>query len=257
MMNLLRAAVPLAILLAVARPAAAQERLIPGPMPAGCVQATNDVPGIDLLADTDGLLDALRAAGLEGPAPWTAVSVSWTETGEVDSIFTVASGLAAERAAAVQQALTERLLPQMGALRTRKGENGEDVEYSDAWGVLIRVDGGAKPRVRVAWPEECPATVANRDHVLRKVQWEIERFSALGFRALPRSATVLVRVLPSGEVAATVLLHSSGVPEVDAAALRTATEARYRPGTRDGRAVETWVELPVVFTRQPPPERGN
>jgi TonB family protein len=213
------------------------------------MQAGGTVPRIRNLVDAPALLDAVSAAGLEGPTPWTAISVSWDSAGELDTLFTVATGLSAERAAAVERAVAARLIPQQGAMRTRAAPGGGTEEYSGAWGVLLRLDGGDEPRIRVAWPEECPPAVLNMDHVLRRVGWEIERFSVLGRRALPRAATVLLHVLADGTVEHSTIVSSSTVPEVDAAALRIANEVRYRPSTRDGRPVDEWVELPVIFDR--------
>lgn len=75
--------------------------------------------------------------------------------------------------------------------------------------------------------------------------------------------TVTMRVLvdTAGRVKRTQLTVSSGRAALDAAALQVIAVARFQPVQKDGRAVETWIEFPLVFTMdesaaQPPAEQS-
>lgn len=62
--------------------------------------------------------------------------------------------------------------------------------------------------------------------------------------------TVTVRVLvdTAGRVTRTQLTSSSGRAALDAAALQVIAVARFQPMQKDGRAVEAWIEFPLVFS---------
>ena len=56
-----------------------------------------------------------------------------------------------------------------------------------------------------------------------------------------------VNVSAEGRAASVTLVTSSGFPELDRAAERAAAQARFKPGTRDGRAVESSARLTLIF----------
>ncbi len=60
---------------------------------------------------------------------------------------------------------------------------------------------------------------------------------------------VVLRVLVrrDGSVAQAEVMRSSGVPALDAAALRSAATWNFTPATRDGTPIEAWVLIPVRF----------
>jgi protein TonB len=71
-------------------------------------------------------------------------------------------------------------------------------------------------------------------------------------RRLGEEGTVVLRVqIDSEGLARTVeLAQSSGYPRLDQAALEAVRRWRFAPAQRDGRAVEAWVRVPIVFRLQ-------
>jgi len=70
-------------------------------------------------------------------------------------------------------------------------------------------------------------------------------------RRLGEQGRVLVRarVLASGDTAEVQLHQSSGVDRLDAAAIAAVKQFRFNPArTRSGRAVDSWVTLPIQYT---------
>jgi len=68
-------------------------------------------------------------------------------------------------------------------------------------------------------------------------------------RALGREGTVVVRVHldPRGRVLGAALAEPSRHPGLDRAALRAVAGWRFQPARRGGEAVESWLDVPVVF----------
>jgi protein TonB len=66
---------------------------------------------------------------------------------------------------------------------------------------------------------------------------------------LNHTGTVLlsIEVLASSKVGEVRIVHSSGYPRLDEAALKAAREWRLRPGTRDGVPVAMWKQIPITF----------
>ena len=58
---------------------------------------------------------------------------------------------------------------------------------------------------------------------------------------------VLVRVEPDGSPGSPRVVASSGVRQLDMAALRATRELRFAPATRGGRPVGIWVEFSIIF----------
>jgi protein TonB len=71
----------------------------------------------------------------------------------------------------------------------------------------------------------------------------------LGSRRRGEEGTVVldVTVGPDGRASRVALVTSSGFPELDSAAERAAAQARFKPGKRNGRAVEASARLTLVF----------
>ena len=68
--------------------------------------------------------------------------------------------------------------------------------------------------------------------------------------------TTILRLLISrdGTVDSALVVHSSGHPSLDSAALANARRLRYEPAAQGGSPVEVWGRLPVVF---PVPAEGE
>ena len=56
-----------------------------------------------------------------------------------------------------------------------------------------------------------------------------------------------VTVAADGRAASVSRVSSSGFQELDLAAERAAAQARFKPGTRDGKAVESAARLTLIF----------
>lgn len=69
-------------------------------------------------------------------------------------------------------------------------------------------------------------------------------------RGISGPVIVRARIGRDGRVRQTVIEHS--IPELDAAALARVGRYDFAPATLDGREVETWVEVPVVFDESVP-----
>lgn len=67
--------------------------------------------------------------------------------------------------------------------------------------------------------------------------------------------TVLrVRVSDVGLVDSVEVLHSSGYPAFDSAAVAGARDLRFTPARREGKRITVWAEVPVMFSKRPRPD---
>lgn len=71
----------------------------------------------------------------------------------------------------------------------------------------------------------------------------------IGARRRGEEGTVIldVTVAPDGSAKAVARVSSSGFPELDASAERAAMRARFKPGTRDGKAVACAARITIIF----------
>lgn len=71
----------------------------------------------------------------------------------------------------------------------------------------------------------------------------------IGARRRGEEGTVIldVTVSPSGRATRVSVVSGSGFPELDAAAERAAAQARFKPGKRDGRPVESAARITLIF----------
>jgi protein TonB len=71
----------------------------------------------------------------------------------------------------------------------------------------------------------------------------------IGSRRRGEEGTVIldVTVTGDGRAASVSLISSSGFPDLDRAAERAAEQARFKPGTRDGKPVESAARLTLIF----------
>jgi protein TonB len=102
---------------------------------------------------------------------------------------------------------------------------------------------------RTEWP------VPTMPEVLDRVRVEAQVFRdyplALQRAGVGGSVALLLWVDSTGAVDFVNLVEGSGVPELDRVALQVAPSIRFRPATRRGRAVGTWVQFPIVFRVDP------
>jgi protein TonB len=67
--------------------------------------------------------------------------------------------------------------------------------------------------------------------------------------------TVLrVRVGDTGGVDSVEVVESSGYASFDSAAVAGAQRLRFTPARRDGKRIEVWAQVPVLFSKRPRPD---
>ena len=109
-------------------------------------------------------------------------------------------------------------------------------------------------------PVPLPATLPALLDRNRARQIVAEEYPAvLQHKGIGGTVGVLLWVRPDGASDYPQVGHSSGVPELDMAALRATRSLRFLPATRSGQAVGTWVEFSIRFVpnapeAQPAPE---
>jgi TonB family protein len=64
-----------------------------------------------------------------------------------------------------------------------------------------------------------------------------------------------VKVSEAGGVDSVEVVESSGHPAFDSAAIRGARDMRFTPAQRGGKRIEVWAQVPVYFSKHPPPGR--
>jgi TonB family protein len=116
------------------------------------------------------------------------------------------------------------------------------------WAQFVVVDAGTPARIEEVFPVELPPRLAN-GMVFREALYQaVGRLlradtSLMGCRVTVR---VTVDVNADGEVTASRLHASSGIPALDEAALRVVRSARFQPGSVDGEPAPSTVVLPLV-----------
>ncbi|MEI6211778.1 MAG: TonB family protein [bacterium] len=81
------------------------------------------------------------------------------------------------------------------------------------------------------------------------LQRDLKPLYPLGARQRGEEGTVVLEttVAPGGRASAVVVITSSGVADLDRAAIRAVERASFNPATEDGRAVEARARLTIVF----------
>lgn len=108
------------------------------------------------------------------------------------------------------------------------------------------------------WPAPLPTTfpvLLDRERARRIVQDEYP--DSLQREGIGGRVQVLLWVRPDGGVDYTQIGKTSGLPDLDMAALRATRALRFLPATRAGGAVGTWVEFSIEFrpfADEPPPD---
>lgn len=67
---------------------------------------------------------------------------------------------------------------------------------------------------------------------------------------------VRVKVSDTGAVVNAEVLESSGYEAFDSAAIAGAMKLRFEPARRNGKRIEVWARVPVVFSKRPVPGGG-
>lgn len=94
-----------------------------------------------------------------------------------------------------------------------------------------------------------PPRMLDRDEARRSLQEVYPEALQLG--GIGGSVLLRMRVDESGRVSEPSVMRSSGVDELDRAALELAPRFRFVPALQAGEAVGTWIEFPVLFDPRP------
>jgi TonB family protein len=188
---------------------------------------------ISQAVDSAGLVARLR----ELPEPPTAkravVNISFSASGEVDSVTVRSkSRVAPELLPALEEAVRASLRPQPADTLRR-------------WSLLAVRTG---KRVSLSRPEEQKPRLSNASQVGREVSGFARRNSSL-LADGPKAVMVQFWVTTDGRTEAAKVDLSSGVAAVDAAALDIAGIMRFDPAEIEGEPVPVLVQLPITFFR--------
>jgi TonB family protein len=199
-----------------------------------CSVRKKRVPGVDSVFDTAALA---RLVGPFGSGRVVATLVFWPgdtawheEYGpRPDSLVLVETTFPDSLRAPLRTAV-------LAAVRRRRSER-----------LLIRLDLGDHPRVRVAPALECPPVVRS--------QTDLRRYAAAlqAYHAPPGRALMQFLVRPDGSLAAFHLRIPSGDRDLDQAALRSVPTLRFIPGLINRAPFPVLVRFPVVVR---PSRRG-
>lgn len=191
------------------------------------------------------LVDSAALVGELAPAPGgghALFTIAYDSLGVADSVEHAGGDLPLELREGWRGAVEDRLrerspIPAPVAQGRPRG-----------WSVLLRVDAGNPPALRVGRSEECPPALTNSFAVTSYVQQAFADF----VRANPvhrRPATVMVRmwVDHTGAVQSAEVTRSSAITQIQEIARHAALRAQFQPAMVNRTPVGVWVTLPIQF----------
>lgn len=130
---------------------------------------------------------------------------------------------------------------------------------ADRWSGRLRLELTRPPLVRAGHGMDCPPALRDRGQLLALLRQLRRGIPDSAFpvridrdgnrRVQPRTVVARFRVRTDGSVSEGRVARSSGDPFIDRLVDRVAPQVRFAPATLDGEAVETWVQIPLTFTR--------
>jgi TonB family protein len=248
------AALPLVLGLAACAPGvAAGPSLLPAGWapPQGQRCEVQDAPG--QLPSVDQVVDSAALAGeLGGAAGYGLFTVGFDTLGMADTVRLSGGDLPAAAQTAWYQAVTRRMRERSPfPVPVRRGR-------PQGWSVLLRVDAGNPPALRVGRSEECPPVLTNAFAVQNYVQ---QAFSEL-IRSNPiqqRPARVMMDFVvdSTGAVRDARVETSTGFPAVEEIAHRAIRQGSFQPALLNRRPVSVKVRMPIQFTVGTPRSRST
>lgn len=248
------AALPLVLGLAACAPGvAAGPSLLPTgwapPQGQRCevADAPRQLPSVNQVVDSAALAGELGGAGGYG-----LFTVGFDSLGMADTVRLTGGDLPAATQTAWGQAVTRRMRERSPfPVPVRRGR-------PQAWSVLLRVDAGSAPALRVGRSEECPPVLTNGFAVQSYVQ---QAFSQL-IRNNPiqqRPARVMMDFVvdSTGAVRGARVETSTGLPAVEEIARQAIRQGRFQPAILNRRPVSVQVRMPISFTVGTPASRST
>ena len=207
------------------------------------------LPSVDQVVDSAALAGELGGGGAGGYALFT---LRYDTLGMADTVRHAGGDLPAATQTAWYQAVTRRLRERSPfPVQVRRGR-------PQSWSVLLRVDAGSPPAIRVGRTEECPPVFTNSYAVQAYVQ---QAFSQL-IRTNPiqqRPSRVMMDFVvdSTGAVRGAKVHTSTGAPAVEEIARQAIQQARFHPAVLNRRPVSVKVRMPINFTVAPPQNRPS
>lgn len=240
-------ALPFALFLSASllAPAAGAQSLLEGSPAPECTAESDEFPLPAFSALADSAAAAAELGALLKPGEWVTLAVQWDSTGAPDSVGVAQSRAGGEAAGEAARLLRARVKAM--PVRTQVVRLGSRAPRAVpiAWGVLVRAEAGAPPRVRVGKQEECRPDLLNRPEVGQAVNRQLARLDPALRRSLPRRAVLMMRIGPDGGVMERRFEERTGVPELDEVALAAARRMRFRPARLNRTPVPVWVTIPI------------
>ena len=241
------AALPLVLGMAACAPsvAAGPALLQPGwspPQGQRCERSDTprQLPSVDQVVDSAGLAGELGGAPAGGYGLFT---VGFDTLGMADTVRLAGGDLPAAARTAWYDAVTRHMRERSPFPVT--GRRGRP----QPWSVLLRLDAGSSPIMRVGRSQHCPPVLANGFAVQSYVQ---QAFSQLirSSRIQQRPARVMMEFVvdSTGMVRDERVQSSNGTAQVEVVARRAIQQARFQPAILNRQAVPAVVRMPIIFT---------
>lgn len=245
------AALPLVLGMAACAPAVpAGPSLLPAgwspPQGQSCdvVDAPRQLPSVDQVVDSAALSSDLAGAPAGGYGLFT---LGYDTLGMADTVRLAGGDLPATARTAWYDAVTRRMRERSPFPVT--GRRGRP----QPWSVLLRLDAGASPIMRVGRSQQCPPVLTNGFAVQSYVQ---QAFSQLvrSSRIQQRPARVMMEFVvdSTGAVRDARVQSSNGTAEVEVIARQAIQQARFQPAILNRQAVSTVARMPINFTVSTP-----
>ena len=119
---------------------------------------------------------------------------------------------------------------------------------SQSWSVLLRVDGGAVPAVRIGRSEHCVCALLNRHEVTRMLTAGSQRITDKVTGGRQHNLIVMVRSDSLGTILEKRLERISVNQEVNALVIRTIEEMEIVPPRLNRRSITGWSRLPITVS---------
>lgn len=215
--------------------------------------APRQLPSADQVVDSAALAGDLAGAPAGGYGLFT---VGFDSLGMADTVRLSGGDLPSVARTAWYDAVTRRMRERSPYPVT--GRRGRPLP----WSVLLRLDAGASPTLRVGRSEHCPPVLTNGFAIQSHVQ---QAFSQLirSSRIQQRPARVMMEFVvdSTGAVRGARVQSSNGTAEVEVIARQAIQLARFQPAILNRQAVPAVARMPIIFTvatprsssgRQPP-----
>jgi TonB family protein len=207
--------------------------------------APRQLPSVDQVVDSAALARDLAGAPAGGYGLFT---VGFDTLGMADTVRLSGGDLADGARTAWYGAVTRRMRNRtpFPAATGRRGR-------PQGWAVLLRVDAGASPAMRVGRSEECAPVLVNATALQAHMQQQFARLN-WGSTIQQRPSRVMLEFVVDsmGMVRDARVATSTGLPGVEELALQLIRLARFQPVIVNRQPIAVVVKMPIVYQADPP-----